>query len=193
MLVFGILHYLEPLSFRASRLLDKGFGLSVLMSLSNFPDSIFFAQIRPSTPSNVSSSRKDQAEQRGSLRHVGSFHPDSVRGSRRPLFEDGRQRAADALPPHEAAVAAFVENSSEGGDDRHVDEHIGCLLLFFFRPDVNENNFHVFHVSTAHLQEVVDAVFVIVHRYGVGGLTKKGDVADFVGAAYKALNIILHK
>ena len=44
-----------------------------------------------------------------------------------------------------------------------------------------------------HLKEVVDAVFVIVHRYGVGGLTKKGDVADFVGAAYKALNIILHK
>ena len=44
-----------------------------------------------------------------------------------------------------------------------------------------------------HLKEVVDAVFVIVHRYGVGGLTKKGDLAELVGAAYKALNIILHR
>ena len=44
-----------------------------------------------------------------------------------------------------------------------------------------------------HLKTVVDAVFVIVHRYGVGGLTKKGDVADLVGAAYKALNIVLHR
>jgi len=44
-----------------------------------------------------------------------------------------------------------------------------------------------------HLKDIVDAVFVVVHRYGTGGLTKKGDVADLISASYKAMNIVLHK
>ena len=99
-----------------------------------------------------------------------------------------REKIKPANPEHLGMLDPFIPILSDALDAKYLKTaatSLTTLCLMMKYPSLP--------AWKSHLKSVVDAVFVIVHRYGVGGLTKKGDVADLVGAAYKALNIILHR